>query len=86
MIVFALKRYRYIFSAISLEAFPGRSFYGNPVQPPKLYAKITSEGKPVLRANVIAIITRCSKFSLRLIIICRVNMVVVFASMKFKTL
>ena len=30
------------------------------MNPPKLYAKITSAGKPVLRANVIAIITRYS--------------------------
>ena len=46
------------FRAISLEAFPGKTVYGSPKSPPKLYAKITAEGKPVLRANVVAIITR----------------------------
>ena len=41
-----------------MEAFSGDVIYTNPESPPRLYAKLSSDVKPILRANVVAIINR----------------------------
>ena len=44
-------------NSLNLEAFPGKVWYDENSASPKIYAKITKHGIPVLRANVLAVIT-----------------------------